>query len=189
MMIASTTLQSRILKMRKRLSDSSWQTRALHISIIGVLLILSLVIRATYISSSYGIVDSEIPAARVELNDPDNMAYKEPYRSHIGKITPVVVLTPTEFIFTDISGISSKLEDPRLRFSVPHTDGSPNITELLIQMAKWIHQRRSQEIINTDGNLILLPTGQVPMPIVIQTMHYLKRANFISTVILANGLL
>ena len=174
--------------MRKRLSDGPWHPRALNISIIGLLLILSFVFRVTYISGSYGVVDSEIPLVKVEVKDPQANAQKERARSYIKKITPVVVMTEEEFIFTDLNGITKELDDPRLRFSIPHLDGSPNIPGLLKTMAKWNHRRVSTNKFSADGTLILLPSSQIPMPIVIQTIHYLKKAEFISQVVLASGL-
>lgn len=188
-MIASTTLQSKILRTRKRLSENIWLPKISAIALISLLVLLSLVIRATYISSRYGVVETEIPALRIGIADPDNTAYKEEPRTTISEQTPTIILTTDRFYFGDLESFTTGLANVRNKFFVPHELGAPNLQSLSTNLTKWLQHRESQGVHLQNGILILLPDKNIPMPIVIQTMKYLESLSQFSKVILASGLL
>ena len=188
-MIASMTLQSKILRTKKRLSEDSWQSHIRVVAIIGLIGICAILLRATYIASAYGVVESEIPAVAVPVADPDDKAYKESPRAFINNKTPLVVLTAENFYFGHLESFSSGYSKVRNKFYVQHKNGAPNVAGLLKTMTKWIHQKTSTGNFSNNGIVILLPDKNIPAPIVIQTISYLKTSDNFNQVILAGGMI
>ena len=153
------------------------------------MLIFSFVLRSIYISSRYGIIESEIPIMSVPIQDPDMSAHKEAPQAYIKNSTPVVILTTKEFFFGDLTAFSTEFSDIRNKFYVPHTNGSPNIPKLLDDMTKWIYENMSKKTYSAEGLLILMPGQNVPTSIVIQTIAELKKSPYFNKVILSSGLI
>ncbi len=188
-MTASTILLSKISRTKKRLSDDPWQMRFLVVLVLGLFIILSFALRSTWIAGSYGIVEAEIPAVSVQVEDPSESTYRESPRAAITKTTPIVILTDQEFYFGDLEAFGGKFSDVRNKFFVKHAKGgAPNVVLLNEMMAKWLYQR-SQESIGNDGIVVLLPDRNVPAPIVIQTIAGLKDSPYFNQVVLASGIM
>ena len=176
--------------MKKRLSDDVWAPRIVNLTIIGIVLIVSFTLRATFLTPLYGVIDSEIPALQVAVKDPDSTAYRESPRALLGEKTPTVILTTKEFYFGTLKGFSTDFTDVRNKFHVPHNNGAPNITGLVKTMSKWFYQEDpKEESHSAKGIVILLPDKNIPTPIVIQTISMLKSTPFFDQVILAGGII
>jgi len=188
-MTASTTLQLKTLKTRKRLSDDAWHSRILIIVVIGLVLILSFCLRSTVISGVFGTISAEIPVLYLPIKDPTKHGFYETPSAWIEKTTAVVVLTATEFIFGDLESFSKDLSNVRNKFSVKHVDGAPDLDSLITSLSKWETQRSSSgRTIDKDDVIVLLPVEDIPMPIVIQVMSRLEKHQS-KRIVLASGLL
>lgn len=188
-MIASTMLQSKILRTKKRLYDDQWQLRVCVIALLGLFCSLSFALRATFVGSSYGIVETELPAISVSVNDPDPKVHDESARATINETTPLVILTANEFFFGDINAFTKDFVDVRNKFFIKHQKGAPNIALLNKTMAKWLYTRSEKSDISQQGIAMLLPDGDVPASIVIQTIAGMKQSPYINQVVLASGIL
>ena len=189
-MIASTTLQLKILKTKKRLFEDAWNARILLILVLGLMVILSFCLRATILSGVFGVIISEIPVLHYPIADPTKHDFTETPNAWIKKTTPVVVITDEQMYFGDLEAFSTRFADVRGKFSIKHADGAPDIPELLATMIKWEHQRASgKQEIDNNGVLVLLPSEEIPMPIVIQVIAGLKTSPLYQRIVLANGFL
>ena len=181
-------LQLKILKMRKRLFNRSWHNKCLFVALLGIIGILIFALRSVIMADQYGIVSSEIPAFSIPINDPTYHEFRESPDATIDDTTPVVVMTTTETFFGEIKAFSSELGVSSNKFMVRHEDHAPNIAFLIKSMEKWHYQRMNQNNIHNGGVLLFLPTQEIPMPIVIQTLAELKKSTQFKRVILAGGI-
>lgn len=188
-MIASMMLQSKISKMKKRLSDQIWYFRINFIAIFILATVITYVLRSTAISGVFGIVKAEIPVKSIPIADRSYHNFKESPSSIITKETPLIIVTPKRFYYGDIEAFTDKFQDVRNKFYIDHANGSPNIKSLLYSMKKWMFQRIEEEDINNKKVVILLPTENIPAPVVIQIISGLKKTPLFNRVVLASGLM
>lgn len=181
-MTTSTMPRLKILRTKKRLSNDNWLGVLNVLAILGLFACLTFALRATTLSGRYGVVDAELPVVWRPFPGKAQPA-PEP-SAFIGKATPVVLLTPKEFIFGDVSAFTKDLADIRNKFSVPHRDGAPNLDALTKTMQLWVTSQKRAK----DGIVILMPAENIPAPIVIQVVEGLKRSNLFQRVVLASGL-
>ena len=182
-------LQSRISKTKKRLSDTSWQIPLIVLPLLGLLAILTFVMRAATLPGEYGIIRAEIPVMSVPPLDPSFHNFAEAPSEGLSADTPLVVLTEEAFFFGDLAAFTRDLGGVRNKFQIRHVDGEPQLAELIRVMNEW-HAKRTRASGATDDNLlVLLPTPDIPLPIVIQVLAGFKRSSQFARVVLAGGLL
>ena len=187
--MASTMLLLKISRTKKRLSNQVWNLRIMVIAVIGLLIVLSFGLRSTSVSWVYGIVESEIPVLSVPVKDPMYNTFEETPNSSITKGTPIVVLTQDAFLFGDAEAFSEKLHNVRNKYFIRHEDNSPNVSSLLLSLERWMHTRSESKELANRGVLLFLPTKEIPMPIVIQTLSYLRGSPLFERVVLAGGII
>lgn len=181
-MIASTMHQLKISKMRKRLSSDQWLMRLNVIGILGLFLVLTFTLRSAIMPARYGIVDAEIPLMMQPLSK--KVSQEVPPSAVLSKETPMVVLTTQAFYFGDLRAFSTDLAEVRNKFAVKHVDGAPDLDSLIHQMTQWLGRKKMSH----EEAIILLPSGAIPAPIVIQVIAGLKESPLFSKVVLAGGL-
>jgi hypothetical protein len=189
-MPTSTTLQLKISATKKRLSEDFLASSAMSsIALFGLLASVAIVIRVVTTGSNYGVVPLQIPIISVPINDASTAGFREQPLKSIEKTTLTVALTPSEFIFGDLSAFTMTHTNIRAKFAVPHQEGSPQVLQLVEQISAWQDERTRRLSIRPDRSLLLLPDSRVPMNIVIQVVKLLRNTKQFDDVILAGGLI
>lgn len=186
-MIASTMLQLKILRTKKRLYNLVWYLPIIVLCTMGLCLILSFSLRAISTAGMYGLVPAEIPILFVPIKDPTLKNYEPDTSGTILGTTPLVILTKTAFIFGELSSFTTSITNIRNKFVVPHINGSPNLRKLVNDMEKWIFKRSSKNKITHQGIVVFLPADEIPAPIVIQTVDGLRKRDLFNRVVLSGG--
>lgn len=184
-MKVSTTLQSKISKTKKRLSDETSLPTILALGTVALMGVLTFGMRSVIAPRPHGIVEAEIPVVSEAVKDPNFHGFRERPNTTIGAATPIVILTPTAFLFGDMAAFSTQLSDIRNKFSVMHRDGAPDLPRLLKTMEMWRSTRKTGE----KDVLVFLPTGDIPAPIMIQVLAGLRKSPMFERVVLASGVL
>ena len=73
------------------------------------------------------------------------------------------------------------------KFVVPHVDNIPRTGDLIVDLEKWQKNRTEKANIPRDKILVFVPSGDIPMPIVIQVLAQLKEHGNFARVILGGG--
>lgn len=188
-MSLSTTFQSKISRTRKRLSDGRGVSAVGVIAFLGLFGVLTFGIRAIALSNVYGVIPVELPVVSATVSDPAYHNYKEEPRKAITRFTPALVLTTEAFYFGDLSAFSATLGDMRDKFVIRHIDGEPQLLTLIDTMGKWITERAAHDNVPMDKLLVLIPSGDIPMPIVIQVLAGLRKSPLFEHVILGSGII
>lgn len=188
-MAASTTYRSKISKTKKRLSDDRWAVIALTLATMGLLTILTFGLRAVSLASVYGSVPAELPVVPLSVDDPAYHGYKEQPRDELGRFTPAVVLTTEAFYFGELSSFSTTFGASNDKYALPHVDGEPQLATLVDTMDRWVQERVKGQNVPVNSELVLIPSGDIPMPIVIQVIAGLRRSPHFSRVILGGGII
>lgn len=182
-MTVLTTLPSKISKTKKRLSDESWTMAIVFTALIAVFGLFMFAMRPTILSSGYGIVRSEIPVVVLDQESHERLK-KNVKVTDLDNHSPIVILTPQEFYFGTVQAFTQDLSNVRNKYIIPHIDGAPDMASLDRQMRQWRQQNHT-----SDELLVLLPTGNIPMPIVVQVLDGFRRISLYKKVILASGVL
>lgn len=188
-MVASTTYRSKISKTKKRLSDDRWAVIAVTLASMGLIAILTFGLRAASLSSVYGVVPAELPVVPLAIDDPAFHNFKETPRHEIGRFTPAVVLTTEAFYFGDLSSFSTTFGNSHDKYALAHVDGEPQLATLVDTMDRWVQERVKGANVPINSELVLIPSGDIPMPIVIQVIAGLRRSPHFSRVILGGGII
>jgi hypothetical protein len=101
--------------------------------------------------------------------------------------TPTIVLTSSGFYFGSVSSFSRDFNKED-RFLVKHQDGHPMLGNLLYQLEAWIHQRSKRDNIPNEKILILIPSSEIPIPIITQVVNEIKNTKLVERVILGGGI-
>ena len=181
-------LQSKISKTRKKLFNQTWQYRCFIIALLGIVSILVIAFRSVILADRYGVVSTELPVFSLPVNDSTYHEFAEKPNAMIDATTPLVVMTSTATYFGEVGAYTTDLGTSNNKFMVRHEDHAPNIAFLITTMEKWNYQRMNQRNIHNAGLLIFLPSQEIPMPIVIQTIAELKKSPHFKRVILAGGI-
>lgn len=155
------------------------------IALLGMAFTLGVATRVVSLPLTYGHVSVSIPVMSVPPNDPGFHKFTEAPSENIDDRAPVVVLTHEALYFGDVASFGRDLAETRNKFVVPHDDGSPRLDELATAFASWAQEngRYTRPI-----PLVLAPAGDIPMPIVIQTIAGLKQIPLVERVVLAGGI-
>ena len=184
-----TTLQLKILRTKKRLSDSHWNQSKIAISLMGVLVTLSFILRSVSIASDYGIIEVELPVVSNPIKDQSYHHFKETPDTMITKKTPMIILTSKAYLYSDIEGFSKKILHIRDKFQIPHHNGYPNLNALTDSLQKWIKLQTLEKNINYEGIVVFMPSSQIPIYHIIKSIAALKSLPIVSHVVLSTGLL
>lgn len=155
---------------------------------MGLMVLLSFMLRAISTAGIYGLVAAEIPVVSEPIIDPSYARFREEAQNSINDHTPLVILTANGFYFGEVSAFTTSFAEVRNKYLVRHDDGAPDITKLLQDMEKWLFMRENNQKKFSNGILIFLPSGGIPSPIVIQVLAGLQKSPLFSRIILAGGL-
>lgn len=153
---------------------------------MGLLTILMFNLKVSTLSWDYGAVESQFPVMEIPF---DPQSYARAHISPLGKInknTAAVILTPENFYFGSLDSFTEKFHKINNKYIVPHNDGKPQIDELLSTIKKWNIRQHAKTKSDAKNLLVLLPSKEIPVPIIIQTMHWIKKSNMFAQVILAS---
>ncbi len=178
----------KISKMRKRLSDTSYLLQINCLAIIVVLLGILILFRMITARWDYGLVSAELPSLAIREGTQEDAAKLLP-RATITKTTPTVVMTEGGFFYGDLAAFADGFDAVRNKFFLEHTDRTPQLGLLTERMDEWYRHKARKVSQANQGLLVLLPSGDIPMPIVIQVMDSLKSLWFVDEVVLGGGLL
>ena len=189
-MVPSTTLQSKILKTKKRLFNHFWEWPTITIAVFGIVVILFFSLNVVSLPGKYGIVQSELPLVSIPFPDPGFHDFEESPVQSLEKTTPVVAISTSSFYFGDLLAFSEDVLESRNKFSIPHKDGEPQLKTLIETMNTWLSRRtdHTKKKIENGGIVVFIPSGEIPMPIVIQVIAGLKYSGLFERVVLAGGL-
>ena len=188
-MIASTTLQLKILKTKKRLYNDTWLLPIILITLTSLMVYLSFYLRAVSMEGKYGVIDAELPLVTVPFNDPSFSNFLPQKSASLGKHTSVLMLTPSKFIYGSAESFSTKLASSNNKFLIDHINGAPDTNGLIKDMGKWLAYRENTKKIPNDQILILMPTAEIPGHIVIQVVSIMKTSGLFKHVVLGGGLI
>ena len=189
-MHTSQVLQSKISGMKKRLSDSVISDLVLSsLAICSLLSIITYASRAVTIGGTWSFIDVDLPVASASFQDTSIHNFKEKPTVNLGLSTMVVAVTPTELIFGDLPAFTRHRDDVRNKFIVPHADGSPQVSTLLMQAGEWSLDRKNRLGIRSDGLVIVLPDPSVPIAVVSGVIATLRASKTFSHVVLAGGVM
>lgn len=183
------TYRSRILRTKKRLSDDRWAVVAVIVSLLGLLVCMTFGLRTVSLGLAHGVVPAEMPVVAASPEDPAFHRYKEEARATMGRLTPAVVLTTEAFYFGDLSAFTANFADVHDKFVVRHVDGEPQLQTLIDTMEKWLESRKKSDNVPYEDVLVLVPAGDIPMPIVIQVIAGLRKSPRFERVVLGSGII
>jgi hypothetical protein len=188
-MTASTMLQLKISRTKKRLSNNVWYIPIKVLAAVGLMFYLSSVLRAISIAGRYGLIEAEIPVVQVPLQDTGFKHFSEQASETLTADTPMVVLTPEAFFFGAVEAFAQDLTNVRNKFYIPHQDGAPQLNRLAKEIDRWMQERLEENGKNRVHTVIFLPTEDIPMPIVIQCIAGLRQSRLFDKIIVGGGLL
>ncbi len=162
---------------------------AVLFGLFGLLTILSFGLRAVTLASVYGVVPLEIPLVQASVDDPGLHEYREEPRAILTQNSPAVVLTADAFYFGDLTAFSVNFSNVRDKYIIRHIDGAPQLQKLLEQLTSWVQERAAHQNIPLSKVLVLIPSGDVPVPIVTQVVAGLRTSPHFERIILSNGLM
>ena len=178
--MASTTHLSRILRTKKRLSRDNTFLDIVVISFLGLCAIMIAMFRTVTAGRDYGIVDGTIPIVAPQTTSDQKI-------ETLGPSTPAIILTENAFYLATAGELHRDFYNPKNKFKVSHIGGRPQVNDLVDLYKKWSFAKRKSEF--AFKNVILIPKGAIPMPVVIQVMALVKEKAEINNVILGTGLL
>jgi len=184
-MPTSKTLQSTILKTKKRLSKDDWsQTTLLMLILVGMAYYSFAIFQMT-IDGEYGLVHGRLPVVAAEVVDPSMPWSPDIQEQKINEKSVMIVLTSEALYFGHIEAFSRDFSGVRNKFLLPHEEGSPQLGKLLATIDQWQPAKAEAEA----APVIFMPTAEVPMPIVIQVMDGLQASERFNHVVLSSGIL
>lgn len=129
-----------------------------------------------------------MPIASVPFGDRSFGSIDFAAKAKVSRSTATIVLTKDYFYFGDLGAFSEKFSDVRNKFFIPHTDGRPEISILLDTMGRWIKTRAGENRPISTDIVVILPSAEIPVPIVIQVLHWMKESKLFDDAILASEL-
>lgn len=173
--------------MRRRLYDETWLCSAVVIGFLSLSSVLIFSFRIVALEFIYGIIPVEIPVVSTDIEKPGFHTFKE--TPHLlSKHTPTVVFTSNAFYFGDIESFTKNFTNDGNKFIVRHDQGQPQLTKLIDTMQQWVEYRSRFHNIPKQKSMILIPTSEIPIPIVAQTIAGLRTSPFFQRIILGTGI-
>ncbi|MBM4250978.1 MAG: hypothetical protein FJ146_03330 [Deltaproteobacteria bacterium] len=174
--------------MKRRSSDEQWLFRALGISFFALFVIITASLRVVTLSARYGIIPLEIPVVQSYVPDPRFHKFDAFNRDNITNNTAALILTSEAFYFGDLSSFSVDFTSSQNKYSLPHKDGLPQIQKLVKEMSLWVSRRSKNSNIPLSPVLVMIPSGDIPMPILIEVVAVLRSSSLFGRVILSSGM-
>ena len=188
-MTLSTTLQWKISKMKKRLSNDSWLQPIYCLAFMGLTGVAGFSLRAATVSWNFGVVETQLPVVHVPPEDKSRHQYTPKVLATLSQTSPLIAITDKSFIFGTLRAFGEGYDSVRNKYSISHQDGAPNVGELLSSLDLWINEQQTLGYpINSDIG-VLLPDERVPVAVLIQVLSLLKQSKLFKEVILAEGAL
>jgi hypothetical protein len=185
-----TTLNFKILKTKKRLSDPVLNESALLTLVICCLSVFIMyATRVIAIGGSYGLIPIDIPAALVHLEDKGLHSFRESTSNVISPNTLVIGVSVKDMVFGDLAAFTTQRDDIRNKFVVPHIGGSPQVDTLLKQFAEWSDDRLRRRNVRHDKLVIVIPDPEVPVAVFAGVTEILRSSKKFSHVMVAGGLM
>jgi len=172
---------------KKKSSDLEWPIVITTLGILGLSVILGFGFRAVTMQSRYAIVSAEIPVVQAAVQDLGFHKFEETTYDSLKDNTTAVMMTLSSFYFGDLAAFSSAIERNDNKFVVPHVDNVPRTGDLILDLEKWLQNRSTKANIPRNNILVFVPSGDIPMPIVIQVLSQLKEHGGFARVILGGG--
>jgi hypothetical protein len=188
-MTASTMLQLKISRTKKRLSNNSWYHPIMVLAAVGLMFYLSSVLRAISMAGRYGLIEAEIPVVQVPIQDTGLKRFAEKARENLSEDTPLILLTKDAFFFGTAGSFAQDISNVRNKFYIPHAEGAPQLNRLATQMERWMLDRADETGKPLPKTAIFLPSEEIPMPIVIQCLSGLSQSKLFQKVVIGGGLL
>jgi hypothetical protein len=173
--------------MKKKSSEQDWPTAISIVGLLGLFAILTFAFRAVTMPGNYSVVSGEIPLVPAVVDDPAFHNFEENTQHSVREQTMAVMLTTKGFYFGDLSAFSRSMEKKGGRYVVPHVDNTPRTGDLIEEMAAWRKRRQQTENVPDEHILVFVPSGDIPMPIVIQVMAQLREHGNFERIILGGG--
>jgi hypothetical protein len=183
------TFRSKISRTKKKSSDERWTVAALAVAFFSLFIILAFGFRAVTVEATYGVIPAEIPVVPSGVEDPAFHRFEETPVAMLSKFTPAVVLTAEAFYFGDLEAFTTNFADARDKYVVRHVDGEPQLYSLLETMQKWIEYRAKNSNVPKQKAMVLVPSGDIPVPIVVQVIAGLRKSPYFERVVLGSGLM
>jgi hypothetical protein len=136
----------------------------------------------------YGRIYSQLPIMAIPFQDPGLSRVRFEPKGKVTRSTATIVLTKDFFYFGDLEAFTEKFADVRNKFFVPHIDGRPEVSILLDTMTRWMKVRSTEKKPVGRDVVILLPSAEIPLPIVIQVLHWIKKSGIYDEAVLASEL-
>lgn len=135
----------------------------------------------------YAFVPAEIPVVPATVEDPSFHNFEEESVKSIRQHTPTLVMTVKAFYFGDMESFSSGIDKTNNKYIVPHTDNIPRVGDLITDMNAWREGRKRKENLPDEQILVFVPSGDIPMPIVVQVLAQLREFGNFQRVVLGGG--
>ncbi len=188
-MMPSATLQSKILKTKKRLSSDSLIAGALWLPILSVLAVVAGLGSFLSYHGGFGVVKTSFPVLHYDLEDPTPRNFQQTYSAELTDQSVAILVTTEAIFFGTLAAFTTEYFDVRNKFSIKHEQGSPQLGRALAKIDTWLKDRTSRKSpINSDV-AVLITHGAVPAPIVIQILHGLNQSRLFGHTILGTGLM
>jgi hypothetical protein len=162
---------------------------AICLSFMGLFVVMTFSLRAVTLPGAYGSIAAEIPVMPASIKDQAFHTYREEPRRELHRSTPAVLLTTEAFYFGDLEAFTSNFSDVRNKFILRHIDGEPQLLTLIETMDKWAATVATGKNQALEDVLVFVPSGDIPMPIVIQVLAGLQQSPRFKRVILGGGLI
>lgn len=188
-MTASTMLQLKISRTKKRLSNNVWYIPISVLAAVGLMFYLSSVLRAISMAGRYGLIEAEIPVVQVPIQDTGFKHFSEKSGETLSADTPLILLTRDAFLFGTVGAFAQDLTNVRNKFYIPHADGAPQLNRLAKDMERWMQEKAEETGKSRSRTVLFLPTEEIPMPIVIQCISGLRSSKLFDKVVVGGGLL
>ena len=177
-------LPSTILRMKKRLSETSVVPLFLGLSYVIISVVAIYSFRVVTAASAYDYVPGNIPVVAIPLNDPSEPPENRESSPQLSKETPVIVLTAEEFLFGDSKSFTGEISSLKNKFKVAHVDGQPQLGSLLTTLNEWAGTRPGGGAV-----LVFFPSDEIPMPIVLQVMGAIREHSRFKRIVLGGGII
>jgi hypothetical protein len=174
--------------MKKRLYNTrQWDVSVVVLSLFGLVVTVTFLLRFAKLPSAYGVVESRIPVLSVPMEDPSvGEVYKETPLKYISDNTVTIILSASKnFYFGELRSFAKNFSNTSNKFVVEQQNGEAQITTLTSKLSQWINRNS----LNKDKLAVLIPVDSSDMNDVIKSIDELQKSSLFDKVILANGLL
>lgn len=134
----------------------------------------------------FGMVDLSIPVAYIPVDDPILNQYKDKPTDIVSATTPVLYLGLEAMFFGDSRSFSAEYFQLRNKYRINHENGHPQLGKLIQNLKLWRKRRKISYHIEPSSTLIVIPTPEWPIAILIQIVNEIKQQNLFKNVILGN---